>query len=137
MSRLVLRGGWPPSPRKSKDFSNPPCSLSSQNPEAVREEDGQLLGCLPPVLDRLRPLAPDSRVGQENQLLQGGVVREDSFVLGHLAQLAVIAFHRVGRVADAPYGLGIPEIGTALIYFLKSKTYSFVHFFKSFRSICH
>ena len=66
----------------------------------------------PPVLDRLRPLSPDSRKCEEYKLFKGGIVREDPLVLGDLTELAVISFHGVGGVYYAPYMFGVLEVGT-------------------------
>ena len=80
--------------------------MSGYDPEPVREQNCQLLGGLAPVLDRLRPLLPDSRKCEIYKFFQGGVGGEYSLVLGYLAKLAVIAFHGIGGVYDPSDMLG-------------------------------
>ena len=84
--------------------------LSGQDSEPVREQDGQLLGSLTPVLDRLRPLASDSCKCHKHKFFEGCVVRKDPLVLGDLTQLAVVALHGVGGVYYAPYVFGVLEV---------------------------
>lgn len=67
--------------------------LSGQDPEPVREHDGQLLGRLSPVLHRLRPFLPDSRKCKIDKFFQGGIRCKYTLVPGYLAELAVIAFY--------------------------------------------
>ena len=69
--------------------------MSGQDPEPVREQDGQLLGCLSPVLHRLGPLLPDSRKCEIDKLFKGGIRCKYALVLGYLAELAVIAFYGI------------------------------------------
>lgn len=69
--------------------------MSGQDPEPVREQDGQLLGRLSPVLHRLGPLSPDSRKCEIDKLFKGGIRCKYALVLGYLAELAVIAFYGI------------------------------------------
>ena len=69
--------------------------LSGQDPEPVREQDGQLLGRLSPVLHRLCPFLPDSRKCKIDKFFQGGIRCKYALVLGYLAELAVIAFYGI------------------------------------------
>lgn len=69
--------------------------LSGQDPEPVREQDGQLLGRLAPVLHRLCPLLPYSRKCKIDKFFQGGIRYKYTLVFGYLAELAVIAFYGI------------------------------------------
>lgn len=69
--------------------------MSGQDPEPVREQDGQLLDRLSPVLHRLGPLSPDSRKCEIDKLFKGGIRCKYALVLGYLAELAVIAFYGI------------------------------------------
>lgn len=72
--------------------------LSGQDSEPVREQDGQLLGRLAPVLHRLRPLLPYSRKCKIDKFFQGDIRCKYALVPGYLAELAVIAFYGVCSV---------------------------------------
>ena len=85
------------------EFINPIKELqikvpSGDDPEPVREEDGQLLCCLTPVLNRLSPFLSDSRKCKINKFFQGGIRGKHTLVLGYLAKLAVVAFNGIGRI---------------------------------------
>lgn len=69
--------------------------LSGQDPELIREQDGQLLGRLAPVLHRLCPLLPYSRKCKIDKFFQGGIRCKYALVLGYFAELAVIAFYGI------------------------------------------
>ena len=72
--------------------------LSGYNPEPIREQDSQLLSGLAPVLDRLRPLLPDSLKCEIDKLFKGGIRCKYALVLGYLAELVVIAFNGICSV---------------------------------------
>ena len=69
--------------------------FSGQDSEPVREQDGQLLGRLSPVLHRLRPFPSDSRKCKIDKFFQGGIRCKYALVLGYFAELAVIAFYGI------------------------------------------
>ena len=46
-------------------------------------------------------------IRQIDELDQGRVVRESTLVLCVLTDLAMVAFHRIGRINERPDGLGI------------------------------
>ena len=61
------------------------------------------------MLDRHGPLLKDIPIGQKKQFASGFGRRENTFGFGDFAQLAVIAFHRIGGVDQAPDGGRIVE----------------------------
>lgn len=46
-------------------------------------------------------------IRQIDEFDQGRVVRENTLVLCDLTDLAMVAFHRIGRINELPDGLGI------------------------------
>ncbi len=72
-----------------------------------------MLGCLAPVLDRLRPLAPDSRKGEEYKLFEGGVVREDPLVFGPFSALFSRFSNNGSSIPSFPDN-GIPDFNCSM-----------------------
>ena len=60
-----------------------------------------------PVRDGHRPFFTGVAIRQVDKLGQGCVIRENTLVLCDLADLAMVALHRIGRINELPDGLGI------------------------------
>lgn len=88
-------------------------SSSQVRSYSVTEVDVQLGEGQRPVLQRGGPFFRDIFDGQVEQFEQGVITGESRFSFRHLAQLAVEAFHRVGRVNDPPDGLGTGSSASA------------------------
>ena len=62
-----------------------------------------------PVRDRHRPFFAGITICKVDEFDQGSVVRKNTLVLCHLADLAMVVFHGIGRINKLPDGLRILE----------------------------